>query len=389
MKVTSIGYAKSGQADGIAGTKLAEELESYYASQEQADIKLVAYPDAGGADNNEAQLKKAVAANEIDGYLTFGPVQANGLPAVYYNLENLMSDSASSSLSGALQVINVNRVLQDAGISEEQKKLLFEPVKVETVQVPIGEGAGQGSERTPEQQGMAIGLTTVISLMLFMGIMITGQMIASEITAEKSSRVMELLITSVSPLKQMFGKIVGMCIVGLAQIVLYGLVILANLSMSHNRSAFQSLNIDLSAIDPSIIVYALLYYLCGYFLYATLYAAIGSTVSRTEDLGQAVMPITLVTLASFYIASFSVGTPDSTLVNVASYVPFSSPFVMMLRIGLTNPPVWQVLLSLAILIASILAAGWLSAKIYRTGVLMYGKRPSFKELRKAMKAFKA
>ncbi|MFD1955627.1 ABC transporter permease [Paenibacillus thailandensis] len=177
VKVTSIGYAKSGQADGIAGTKLAEELESYYASQEQADIKLVAYPDAGGADNNEAQLKKAVAANEIDGYLTFGPVQANGLPAVYYNLENLMSDSASSSLSGALQVINVNRVLQDAGISEEQKKLLFEPVKVETVQVPIGEGAGQGSERTPEQQGMAIGLTTVISLMLFMGIMITGQMI--------------------------------------------------------------------------------------------------------------------------------------------------------------------------------------------------------------------
>lgn len=233
-----------------------------------------------------------------------------------------------------------------------------------------------------------MGVIYVMIIFLFMAIMTSGNMIASEITAEKSSRVMEILITSVSPLKQMFGKIFGMFVVVIVQVTFYLAVILTNISMPHNKGALGNLDIDLSLVDPILLIYALLFFLTGFFLFATLYAAVGSIVSRTEDLGQAVMPLTFVSLAGFYIAIFSISAPDSMLVKVTSYIPVFSPFVMLLRLGLTDVPMWQTLLSFGILLVSIYAAVYISAKIYRTGVLMYGKRPSLKEIRKAMKAYK-
>jgi len=225
-------------------------------------------------------------------------------------------------------------------------------------------------------------------IVLFMAVVITGQMIATEITAEKSSRVMEILITSVTPLKQMFGKIIGMLLVGLSQIALLTAVTVINLMLPHNIKLIESIDLSLGDVDGRLLFYAILFYFLGYFLYATLYAAIGSIVSRTEDLGQAVMPITFLSLAGFYVALFGLNSPDSTFVVVSSFIPFFTPFVMFLRLGMADPALWEVWLSVSLLVASILVMGWLSAKIYRTGVLMYGKRPSIKELRKAMKAYK-
>jgi ABC-2 type transport system permease protein len=216
----------------------------------------------------------------------------------------------------------------------------------------------------------------------------TGNMIAAEVTAEKSSRIMEILITSVSPLSQMFGKVIGMLLVGLSQIVIFIAAVVVNMSLPHNAAIFQQYNIDLTQIDPMLLVYGLLFYILGYFLFAVLFAAVGSMVSRTEELGQAVMPITIISLIAFYISMFSIGTPDTMLVKVASFVPFTSPTAMILRVGLGQVAYWEIWLSIAILLVSIFICGWISAKIYRTGVLMYGKRPSWKELRKAMKAYK-
>nr|WP_313778267.1 ABC transporter permease [Paenibacillus larvae] len=112
-------------------------------------------------------------------------------------------------------------------------------------------------------------------------------------------------------------------------------------------------------------------------------------VSRTEELGQAVMPVMFLVIISFFIASFGMQNPNSTLVTVMSFIPFFSPLIMFLRIGLSDPALWEILISIGIMFASIGILAWLSAKIYRAGVLMYGKRPSFKELRKAMKSFNA
>ncbi|WP_337099959.1 ABC transporter permease [Paenibacillus sp. YIM B09110] len=389
-KVTNIGYIQSSQSELAAGSAIGDQLKAYYEAQEDSSIKLIPFEDKGDAAANETELKKAITDKDIKGYLEFGEVTAeSGLPSMTYKSEKLMEMELTSSLQSTLQAIRMEAALQSAGLTDEQKTQLFTPVDIETVQISATEGAGSiGEGKTPAEQAMNMGFVYVLVILLFMTIMITGQLIASEITAEKSSRVMELLITSVAPLKQMFGKILGMFIVGLIQVFAYVAVILINVSLPHNSKTLKDLNIDFSLIDPSLIVYALIFYVTGYFLFATLFAAIGSIVSRTEDLGQAVLPITMISLAGFYITIFSIASPDSMLVKVTSYIPFFSPYVMMLRLGLADPPMWQVLTSIGILLVSIYVSVWISAKIYRTGVLMYGKRPSWKEIRKAMRAYK-
>jgi len=388
-KATNIGYIQSQSEDLAAGTATGNQLKAFFEAQEASKIALLSYEDQGTAQANEKLLKQAITDGDIAGYLEFGEISDSGFPVISYKSEKLMEFELTGSLQGALTMIRQAAILQDAGLTEEQLSQLNAPITIAAVQISATEGAGSvGEGKSPEEQAVNMGLIYFIIIALFMAVMVSGQMIAAEITAEKSSRVMEILITSVSPLTTMFGKIFGMFTVVLLQLAVYLVVIIGNLMLPHNASILSDFNIDLSSLDPMLLVYSIIYFLTGFFLFATMYAAIGSLVSRTEDLGQAVMPITIISLAGFYIALFSIATPDSMLVKVTSFIPFFSPFVMMLRLGLTDPPMWEVLLSIGILLVSIYIAVWISAKIYRTGVLMYGKRPSFKELRKAMRAYK-
>ncbi|MFB9277471.1 ABC transporter permease [Cohnella cellulosilytica] len=369
--VTKVGYAEGQQAQVVEG------LQNYYAKLPEPGVELVGIA-------SEEQLKTALENGDVKGYLTFEEDAAAGFPKVTYNSKSAFEGGTSSSLTAALQQVKYDTLLGGAGLTDEQKAQLYAPVMFHTQKVSFTDEKG----KTEEEQGIAIVLTYVMIILLFMAVMITGQLIATEITAEKSSRVMEIIVTSVSPLKQMWGKILGTFIVAMLQIVVLVGALAANLTLPHNADTLKSFGFDLGTIDPLLLVYAVFFYLAGFFLYATLFAAVGSIVSRTEDLGQAVMPITLLTLAGFYIAMFGLNQPDSTLMVVCQYIPFFSPFLMFLRIGLTEPAWWEIALSIGILLASILVIGWLSAKIYRVGVLMYGKRPSMKEIVKAMKAYK-
>ncbi|NBD23909.1 ABC transporter permease [Paenibacillus glycinis] len=393
-KPTAVGYldsaADKAQSQLFTSTRIVSLLDAYYEAQEKPELKFVPIADAGSADANEQALKQAVSDDLVDGYIGFAPDPESGFPAVTYKSESLMETKVSQSLSTALQAVKMEAVIDSGGISDELKAVLTKPIKLDTVQISTGEGAGSiGNGKSSEQQGMDMATVYVIIFMLFMAIMISGQMIASEITAEKSSRVMEILITSVAPLKAMFGKILGMFLVVLAQLAAYIVVIVVNMTLPQNADTLSGYGISLDLIDPALLVYAILFFLTGFFLFATLFAAVGSIVSRTEDLGQAVLPITMLSLAGFYICIFSgLNSPGSMLIKVSSFIPFFSPYAMVVRLGLSDPPLWQVWLSIAILLASILACGWLSAKIYRAGVLMYGKKPSMKELFKAMRAYR-
>lgn len=375
---SKIGYL-AGSEPAITGP-----LQTHFDQLEDASLVMVPFQA-----EDEAVMRKALEEGNIDGYIVLTANEAAGFPDIVYKSESLLESSISGQLASVLQAQKIEGVLGELNLTAEQQQLLNTPVSITTVNITAGAGVGGGDEgKTKEQQGLAIGVVYVLIIMLFMAVIITGQLIATEITAEKSSRVMEILVTTVAPLKQMFGKIIGMLIVGLTQIAIYVGVFLININLPHNQEMLEGFNINLADIDPMLIMYAVLFYLMGYFLFATLFAAVGSIVSRTEDLGQAVMPITFLSLAGFYIGMFSIATPDAALVKITSFIPFFTPYSMFLRIGLGSPALWEIWLSIALLAVAILFFGWLSAKIYRTGVLMYGKRPSFKELRKAMKAYK-
>lgn len=366
---------------------LAEQLETTWSNLPSTSYEFVKYETA-----DEAALNQDIKDGVIEGYLKFEAQEGNTFPTVVYSSEDeAMSPELQSNLQAALQVAKTRSIVEGLNLSDAQINELNTPVQIDARSIstnPSGNADGASDEKEGASEVINYIVVYALIILFFFTLMGTGNMIASEVTTEKSSRIMEILITSVSPLSQMFGKVIGMFLLGLSQIAAFGIVAAVNLMLPHNLDTLKEMNLDLSAIDPMLLVFGLIFYILGYFLYAMLYAAIGSIVSRTEDLGQAVMPITMLSLVAFYIAIFSLSAPNSMLMKVSSYIPFISPTTILVRIGLGDITVWEILLSLAILIVAILIFGWLAAKIYRTGVLMYGKRPTFKELRKAMKAYK-
>lgn len=365
-------------------SEIAASLKSYQEKAQVASYTFVEY-DKGDVE----LLNKDIDEDKIDGYLLFDAAAGGSFPAVsYVSNDESIGNGLYTFLQAALQSAKAEYITKGS-LSDEQLAALTEPVNIESHQVTkAGDGNTSDSKAEEPTQFINYGVVYILIILFFMTSMMTGNMIAAEVTAEKSSRIMEILITSVSPLVQMFGKILGMFLVGLFQILLFIMVIGINVSLPHNQGVLAEFDLNLSQVNLEVLILGLAFYVLGYFLYATLFAAVGSLVSRTEELGQAVMPITMISLVAFYIGMFSMAAPNSMLLKICSYIPFISPVSMIIRIGLGDTPVWEIALSLLILVAGIFLFGWLSAKIYRTGVLLYGKRPTFKELRKAMKAYK-
>jgi ABC-2 type transport system permease protein len=379
------GSAKNQVQIGVVaedGNRVAELLQAYSPPEGVTPVTISPYATA-----DDAALKKGLDEENIEGYITLGAQSGEGIPAVtYYSKNGEIDSDVQSYLQNALQQANTQLIVGDK-LTAEQVAAMYTPVSIGTQQIS---SEGAGNEGAAEESPPIINYVIVYALLMlfFMSIMMTGNMISAEITSEKSSRIMEILITSAAPLTQMFGKVIGIFLVGILQIAIISAGVAANLMLPHNASILTDFDLDLGQLDISILLYGLVLYILGYFLYALMYAAVGSIVSRTEDLGQAIMPILMLGFVNLYLPMFSISVPDTLLVKVASFVPFTSPLSMLLRIGVGEVATWEILVSILILLATTLLFGWLAAKIYRTGVLMYGKRPSIKEIRKAMKAYK-
>lgn len=357
------------------GSRAAQLLQTY-ARQSGSDTAVTVYKSA-----DDAALQQALDDGKTDGYLTFKEQPGAGLESVVYHARS-DGTKAQGFLQAALQQVNAQLIAGDR-LTDQQIAAMNAPVTLGLERISTDGDAG-------EKDHPIINYVLVYCLLIlfFMSIMMTGNMISAEVTSEKSSRIMEILITSAAPLAQMFGKVIGIFLVGLMQIVIIAAAAAANLMLPHNADVLKDFNLDLGQLSVSLLLYGIVLYILGYFLYALMYAAVGSIVSRTEDLGQAVMPIMMLGFVNFYVPLFSISNPDTLLVKICSYIPFTSPLSMLLRIGVGDVAMWEIIVSLVILLVTCFGMGWLAAKIYRTGVLMYGKRPSIKELRKAMKAYK-
>ncbi|WP_025681061.1 ABC transporter permease [Paenibacillus massiliensis] len=363
---------------------VAEALEQYTQLQSVTPLSWIRYDST-----TDEALQSALQNDTITGYVELTSA-AGEFPTVEYVAKgDAPSPDVIALLQAGLQSAKT-KLIAGTTLSEQQVQEISTPVQIDSRTISVEAEGGNGADGNAGENLSPINyaLVYVLMILFFTSAMMTGNMIASEVTAEKSSRIMEILITSVSPLTQMFGKIIGIFMIGMLQILVFALVVGGNLLLPHNHVILADAGLSLAELNVQVLVYGLIFYILGYFLYAVLFAAVGSIVSRTEDLGQAVMPITMLALAAFYIGIFNIFTSDTMLVKISSFVPFTSPTVMLLRIGLERAALWEIWLSLLILVISIVGFGWLSAKIYRTGVLMYGKRPSWKELRKAMKAYK-
>ena len=228
--------------------------------------------------------------------------------------------------------------------------------------------------------------TYIMIFALYMVILLYGQMVATNVATEKSSRAMELLITSAKPTSMMFGKVLASCLAGFIQlVVVFGSALLFyNLNKSYwgNNMIIDSI----FNIPPGLFVYMLVFFILGFLIYAFLYGAVGSTASKLEDINTSVMPITILFVVAFIVimTSMSSGNVDNTIMKVCSFIPFTSPMSMFTRIAMSTVPWYEIAISIAILVGSTVGIGLLSAKIYRVGVLMYGTTPKISHIIKAV-----
>lgn len=219
--------------------------------------------------------------------------------------------------------------------------------------------------------------TYIMIFVLYTVIMLYGQLVATNVASEKSSRAMEVLITSAKPTSMMFGKVLASCLAGFAQLIaVFGSALLL---YSINKSAWND-NMIISSlfnIPVDLFVYMMVFFVLGFLVYAFLYAAIGSTVSKLEDINISVLPITFLFIIAFMIVVFAMagGNVDTTLMKICSYIPFISPMAMFTRICMSTVAWYEIAISIAVLIGSTVGIGFLSAKIYRVGVLLYGNKP--------------
>ncbi len=269
-----------------------------------------------------------------------------------------------------------------------------------------------GSEEISSSE-VAIAIGMVFTMLIYMFIFVYGAQVMSSVVQEKTNRIVEVLICSVKPFELMMGKIISIALVGLTQFGIWllltiGLVVVAgqflggsinpetmvNVEQMSDAAAIQQasseLNFDnimamIMSVNPfELISYFIIYFIGGYLLYASIFAAIGSAVDNETDTQQFMLPVTIPIIFAIYAAIYGAQNPDGPLAFWCSMIPFTSPIVMMVRLPF-GVPMWEKLLSVAILIASFIGTTWMSAKIYRTGILMYGKKPSWKEMWKWLK----
>ena len=281
------------------------------------------------------------------------------------------SDFGLKGLEGAISQGLTERRLERAGLDRSLIKGFTKRVDLDTNKL-TAEGGAQADG------GLGFVIAFIMLFFMYMTVLFYGMFTMRGVIEEKQSRIVEIVVSSVRPTEMMLGKVIGIGAVGLTQIGIW--IASVALLSTVGVSMFASKGINLPRIPLSLLGYFVIFFILGYFLFATLYALVGATVGSEEEAQQAQFPVTILVVIPMMIFTTIIANPNSTMAITLSMIPFFAPTLMMMRIAVINPPFWQVLLSMAIMVVTILGAIWLAAKIYRVGILMYGKRPSITEL---------
>ncbi|MGB4414910.1 MAG: ABC transporter permease [Paludibacter sp.] len=269
---------------------------------------------------------------------------------------------------------------------------------------------GEDGEEKEASAELATIIGMVMAFIIYMFILIYGAQVMSGVVQEKSNRIVEVMVSSVKPFELMMGKIIGIAMVGLTQFLLW---VVLTVAIMMGVSSFFGNDIDMSSVQKvqemgqvgtqtmpaeiqgfitalngvdyvQLIVMFVIYFIGGYLLYASLFAAVGSAVDNETDTNQFSMPLMIPIMFAIYAGIFTAENPDGPLAFWCSIIPFTSPIVMMVRLPF-DVPAWEIALSIGILVLSFIGSTWLAGKIYRTGILMYGKKVTWKELWKWLK----
>lgn len=351
-------------------------------------------------DDSNVNLKNtgsgADTTNQFDSYLIIDkPITKENNKITFISDKQINTDLRKYVESNFESYVYDQR-LNESGV-DSIKQIIADskiPVEVNTVK-----RTAEGEEmQTSGEFASAIGIA--ITMVIYMFIFFYGAQVMNSVVEEKSNRIVEILISSVSPMDLMMGKILAVALVGLTQMMIW-IVMIGGAMTYFSLSATMFGSADAVAANPEgsaemigevmgimqsfdwglIISMFILYFIGGYLIYSSLFAAVGAAVDNQADTQQFMLPITLPIVFGLYAAIYSVENPDGPLAFWCSLIPLTSPIVMMVRLPY-DVPAWQIILSLAILYASFIGVVYIASRIYRVGILMYGKKTNYKDLLK-------
>ena len=334
-------------------------------------------PRVTRTDDAEAAAEQ-VRAGELDALLTIRR-GADGELSFEYLSDQSPTSQTRILVTQAVNAITISDRLDRAGISPDEGAEIFAP--------PDFTATAVDPESLDEEDfGGALLLSYIVVILTFMAILTYGNWVAQSVAEEKSGRVMELLITAATPRQLLTGKVLGTGAAGLTQyVVMIAAVVIGLVASGPVSSALgvDELPFQLPELDPMFVLAFTVFFLLGFLLFSTLYAAAGSMVSRIEDVQQAVGPLIYLAMAGYFISFFAPNDPDGQLVAVASVIPFFSPYLMPSRMLLGNPTTFEVVLAIVLLALTLVAAIWIAARIYSAGVLLYGQRVGIRSVLRA------
>ncbi len=392
-----------------AAKKVAVVDESGVVMPTLSDTETMSFCDCRGQQLDS--LKANLTALGYDAVLAISPLdpETKSLSAEIYSYKPLgmdMSDVLNSRINSAVEdyriasygIEGLGQIMKDVKPGIKMRSFTL----------------GQDGQAKVSESGVYMIVSMILGMVIYMFITIFGGMVSSSVIEEKSSRVVEVLISSVKATELMFGKIIGIALVALTQFLLWILLtgvivgavgIFAGPQLIGNIDAEQIGGMasgamgsqipevndatlilsSLSNMNPGLILMCFVaFFLLGYMLYASLFAAIGSAVENEGDSNQLTLPVTVPLLLGFFIALYAFKAPDSAIVFWGSIIPFTSPIVMLARLPF-GVPGWELALSLVLLALTFVACAWMSAKIYKVGILMFGKKSTWKDLWKWLK----
>lgn len=393
-------------------------LVAYLSGVNKDEVTKVAIYDQSGFLKDDLKSDEHIQYND----LTALPFEAAKKEATkdYVGLIYVPKISDTTQLQNKVQYITnespnvefvsgLERVINDKVTKANLKKLHFDYDKIEKAQADASVKLSKfsGEETTKGATWLRIGIGGGSGYLIMMFIIIYGNMVMRSVIEEKTNRIIEIIISSVKPFRLMMGKIIGTSLAGLLQFIIWAilgtvlLIVLTSIfgmEMGGGAGIAQQQAAQASQSDTALIFAEVLklplftmfisfvvFFIGGFYLYSSLYAAIGAAVDSETDSQQFLLPIIMPLMLGVYVGFFTVmSDPNGTVATIFSMIPLTSPIVMLMRIPF-GVPLWQILLSVGILFATFFLVVWFAAKIYRIGILMYGKKPTYKEIFKWLK----
>ncbi len=370
--------------------QMQEAIAKHRTFQHKGELVYQVQRETAATEEEKIALQERVRTKKLYAYLEIPKdVFANG--DVRFYARTVTNSNVQNALRRIISDIVRDKRFAESGYSRREVSRLMRAVGFNAYAVKSGKAKDGGAKvESAIETGARLGLGYILVFVLYMFVLIYANSIMRSVLEEKTTRIVEVIVSSIKPHQLLLGKLVGVCSVCLTMFavwVVFGVLLVMNIEPILGIFGIDGLPTPLilviatvKASSAEILTYFFIYFIIGFFMYSTLYAVVGAICSSEEEAQQTGVPLTMLIVVPFVLMFQLFRIPDSTLSVLLSHVPFFSPILMFMRINVLMPPLWEILLNILVMCTTVLLVTLVSGKIYRVGILMYGKRPTLGQL---------